>query len=157
MINLITKSEGLVEVGQKYRGIIHAAATVVAVVYAVAVAGSAGWWVWVGARKSEVVRERDALAQQVGQLAATEALVRAVASRVDIVETALAGSKWGPILARAVGETQKQGLEMMSWQEGVVTVRGTNLQTLESFANDLEVKSVTRKADGGWEEEVVWK
>ncbi|GEM_PF-4171137 len=157
MINLMARSEGLVQVGQKYRGVIHAVTVVAAVVYLVAVAASAGWWVWVGARKSQVVSQRDILVGQVGQLAAAEAVVRTVASRVDIVEAALAGPKQGPVLAKIQAEAQKQGLEVISWQEGVVTVRGTNLQTLESFGQSLEVKSVSKKADGVWEEEVVWK
>ena len=147
----------MVEVGQKYRGVIHAVTTVVAVAYLVAVASSAGWWVWVASRKSEVVGERDTLAGQVGQLAATEAVVRQVVSRAEIVEAALASPKWGPVLAKAVDEAGKLGLEVVGWQERRVTVRGTSVQTLEDFAGDMDIKSVTKKADGKWEEEVVWK
>ena len=157
MINLLTKSEGLVQVGQRYKGPIHAVTTVVAVVYLVAVAASAGWWVWVGARKSAVVGERDTLVGQVGQLAAAEAGVRQVISRVDMVEAAMAQPKQGPVLIKVLEEAQKKGLQVVGWQTGVVTVRGSSLQTLEKFAEGLEVKSVTKKSDGVWEEAVVWK
>lgn len=157
MINLLGHSQGLVEAGQKYRGMIHAVTVVVAVGYLVLVAAAAGWWVWAGARKSQVVGERDTLVRQMGQLAAAEAVVRQVASRADMVEAALAEAKQGPTLAGVLEGARKQGLEVISWQEGVVRVGGTDPQTLESFANGLEVKSVTRGADGKWEEEVVWK
>lgn len=157
MINLMARSAGLVGVGQKYRGGIHAVTVVVAVAYLVAVAASAGWWVWVGARKSQVVGKRDTLVRQMGQLAAAEAVVRQVASRADMVEAALAKAKQGPTLAGVLEGARKRGLEVISWQEGVVRVGGTDPQTLENFANGLEVKSVTRIADRKWEEEVVWK
>lgn len=157
MINLLGHSQGLVEAGQKHRGMIHAVTVVVAVVYLVVVAAAAGWWVWAGARKSQVVGERDTLVRQMGQLAAAEAVVRQVASRADMVEAALAEAKQGPTLAGVLEGARKRGLEVISWQEGIVKVGGTDLQTLESFANGLEVKSVTRGADGKWEEEVVWK
>lgn len=157
MINLLTKSEGLVEVGQKYRGVIHAVTTVVAVVYLVAVAASAGWWVWVGVRKSAVVGERDVLVGQVGQLAAAEAVVRQVISRTQMVEEALARPKLEPILVKVREEAQKKGLEVVGWQAGVVTVSGPNIGVLEEFAQGREVKSVTKQKGGLWEEAVVWK
>ena len=157
MINLLVRDKGLAEIEQKYKGRVQAVTVAVAVGYLLAVAASAGWWVWVTGRNVKAVKERDKLIQQLGQQAATEAVVRQAAARVEIVESALAGPKWGPVLARALQEAQKQGLEIVGWQERGVTVRGTNLQTLESFANGLEVKSVTKKSDGVWVQEVVWK
>lgn len=157
MINLLVRKKGLTEAGQKYKARVLAVTAVVLVVYLLAVATSAGWWIWVTARNATAIKEKDSLVQQLGQQATTEAAMRQVAARAEIVETALANPKLGPILTSAQTEAQSKGLEIVGWKDGIVTVGGTSLMALEDFAQNREVKSVKKISEGIWEQEVVWK
>ncbi len=157
MINLLVRDKGLVEIGQKYKGRVMAVTVVVAIVYLLAVATSAGWWLWVTGRNAAAIKERDSLIQQLGRLAATEAVVRQVAARAEIVEAALANPKLGPTMVQAQTAAQSGGLEVVGWKDGAVTVRGTDLTALENFGQNREVKSVKKISAGMWEQEVVWK
>lgn len=157
MINLLVRDKGLIEVGQKYKARVLAVTVVVAIVYLLAVATSAGWWMWVTSRNAEAVKDKNGLILQLGKMAATEAVVRQVAARAEIVEAALANPKLGPTMEQAQTAAQSGGLEVAGWKDGVVTVVGTDLTALENFAQNREVKSVKKIAEGMWEEEVVWK
>lgn len=163
MIDLSLPETKLEEIGQKYKGPVRAMTTVVLIIYLLVVAGSAGWWMWVSRRSTVATKERDALIEQLGQQAATEAVVRQVAARVEIAETALANPKLGVALVKAQTAAQTQGLDVVGLKlEEVdralaVIVRGASLSALEDFAKTLEVKSVTKKSDGIWDQEVIWK
>lgn len=157
MINLLVRDKGLVEIGQKYKAKVLAVTVVVLIVYLLAVATSSGWWMWVIGRNASAIKERDSLIQQLGKQAATEAMVRQVAVRLEIVGTALASPKLGSTMAQAQTAAQSGGLGVVGWKDGVVTVRGTSLTALENFAQNREVKSVKKVSDGMWEEEVAWK
>ncbi len=157
MINLLVRDKGQTEVGQKYKARVRAVTVAVLVIYLVVVAASAGWWMWVTSRNATAIKERDSLIQQLGKMSAAEAVMRQVAARVEVVESALASSKLGPTMAQAQTAAKGGGLEVVGWKDGVVTVNGTSLMALEDFAQNREVKSVKKISEGVWEQEVVWK
>ena len=165
MIDLLVSDKGTTAevIGQKYKGRVQATTVVVAVGCLLLVVASVGWWMWVNSRMIKVTKEKEMLMEQLGRQAVTEAIVRQVASRVGVVETAIARPKLGLTTASSLARAQTQGLDVVGLRFGginatlVVTVRGASLSAMEDFAKSLEVKSVTKKSAGIWDQEVIWK
>lgn len=163
MIDLSVPETKLEEMGQRYKGPVRAITMVVVVAYLLTVAGTAGWWMWTSKRTTVVSAEKERLIEQLGLQADKEAVVRQVASRVEMVENAMAAPKIGLTLVEVQTAAQAQGLDTVGLKLGevdkvlAVTVRGASMSALEDYADGLKVKSVVKKSDGIWDQEVVWK